>query len=349
MDKTEATTPGITEINKYFGKDQLSREISEYYSLFDGKDASVDNPNKRQQEYGKMTMNFYDLVTDFYEYGWGESFHFACRHSKETFDQSIARCEQYIALRLGLKPGMKTLDIGCGVGGPMREIARFSGSKVIGINISEYQIMRTKHHNKRAGMEEQCESIKGDFMQMPFEDGHFETAYAIEATCHAPSKHKVYEEIMRILKPGGYFAVYEWGMTDKYDPQNQEHVNIKRGIELGNALPDIPTTKYILEAMKSVGFEIVEATDFGTVTKQNSVPWYDTLAGRISITNFRFTKVGRWMTDRMVSFLEYVKIAPQGSSATSRMLCETAEALVRGGEKEIFTPQFFVLLRKPVN
>ena len=90
------------------------------------KKATADGEMKRKEKYGLMVTNFYNLVTDFYEYGWGESFHFAPRFPKETYDQSIARHEFYIALRLGMKPGMKVLDVGCGVGGPARAIARFS-------------------------------------------------------------------------------------------------------------------------------------------------------------------------------------------------------------------------------
>ena len=56
---------------------------------------------KRKEHYDTLASNFYDLVTDFYEYGWGESFHFAPRHNLESFPQSIARYELYIALRLG--------------------------------------------------------------------------------------------------------------------------------------------------------------------------------------------------------------------------------------------------------
>ncbi len=50
---------------------------------------------------------------------------------------------------LGLKPGTKALDVGCGVGGPMRTIASTSGSHVTGITINDYQVQRAKHHNER--------------------------------------------------------------------------------------------------------------------------------------------------------------------------------------------------------
>jgi len=293
-----------------------------------------------------MTQNFYDLVTDFYEYGWGESFHFAPRHGKETFDQSIARSEQYVALRLGIKPGNKVIDCGCGVGGPMREIARFSGSQVLGINISDYQVDRANKLNVKYGMDGLCKVVKGDFMNLGFKD-EFDAGYAIEATCHAPDKEVCFKSIYDSLKPGALYCTYEWCMTPKYDPKNAEHVRIRKGIEVGNALPDIPPTTYVVDVFKKVGFEVLEITDFGESNKHNPIPWYDTLAGRLTINNFRFTRVGRWLTHRMVSTLEYMRIAPNGSTDTAKMLNDTADALVEGGQAGIFTPSFFVLVRKP--
>ncbi|KAK8962640.1 Cycloartenol-C-24-methyltransferase [Platanthera guangdongensis] len=72
-----------------------------------------------------MVNKYYDLTTSFYEFGWGESFHFAPRWKGESLKESIKRHEHFLALQLGLKRGMKVLDVGCGIGGPLREISRF--------------------------------------------------------------------------------------------------------------------------------------------------------------------------------------------------------------------------------
>ena len=45
-------------------------------------------------------ISFYNLVTDFYEYGWGQSFHFAPRQKNETFRESIRRAEYVLASRI---------------------------------------------------------------------------------------------------------------------------------------------------------------------------------------------------------------------------------------------------------
>jgi sterol 24-C-methyltransferase len=50
-------------------------------------------------------------------------------------------------------------------------------------------------------------------MQLPFPDASFDGVYAIEATCHAPDRTKVFAEIFRVLKPGQTFACYEWCLT----------------------------------------------------------------------------------------------------------------------------------------
>jgi len=340
----------VLTIHNRLGKDRVNREMTEYYSLFDNSDKNTtENEVKRRENYKTLSTNFYDLVTDFYEYGWGESFHFGPRHRLESFNQSIARYELYIALRLGLKPGMKALDVGCGVGGPLREIARFSGAHVTGLNINEYQLERSRLHIKRDGMEKSCDLMKGDFMHVPVEDDHFDSVFEIEATCHAPSKEGVYAEMFRILKPGGCFAGYEWCMTEKFDPKNEHHNKIKYGIEIGNGLPPMPLWHEWQDALRSVGFEILELTDFGLSTPQNPIPWWDTLDGKLTLSGFRFTRLGRWVTAKFVSTLESIRFAPKGSLETALLLNRTADDLVQGGRLEIFTPSYFFLARKPLD
>lgn len=59
---------------------------------------------------------------------------------------------------------MEVLDVGCGVGGPAREIARFTGCQVVGVNNNGYQIARATRHTQKAGLQEQVSFFKGDFM-----------------------------------------------------------------------------------------------------------------------------------------------------------------------------------------
>jgi sterol 24-C-methyltransferase len=50
----------------------------------------------------QVVNSYYDLATDFYEYGWGQSFHFATQAKNEPYSQALARHEHFLALRLKL-------------------------------------------------------------------------------------------------------------------------------------------------------------------------------------------------------------------------------------------------------
>ena len=69
-----------------------------------------------------------------------------------------------------------------------------------------------------------------DFSNMPYQDNSFDKIYSIEATCHAANKIDPYKEAFRVLKPGGLYAIYEWIMTETYNPEHPHHMKIKEDI-----------------------------------------------------------------------------------------------------------------------
>lgn len=59
---------------------------------------------------------------------------------------------------------MTVLDVGCGVGGPAREIAKFTGANVVGLNNNDYQIDRATAYAAKEKLSNQLTYVKGDFM-----------------------------------------------------------------------------------------------------------------------------------------------------------------------------------------
>ncbi|KAF7729977.1 Delta(24)-sterol C-methyltransferase [Apophysomyces ossiformis] len=314
-----------------------------------------EDEDKRLSSYTQLVNSYYNLATDFYEYGWGTSFHFCRYYPGEEFYRAIARHEHFLAANLGLKRDMRVLDVGCGVGGPAREIAHFTGAHVVGLNNNAYQLERAMLYAAKEELQNQTEFIKGNFMEMPFEDNSFDAVYAIEATCHAPTFEGVYQEIFRVLKPGAKFGCYEWCMTDDYDESNPVHREIGHGIEKGNGIPKMRPTAECLQALKNVGFEIELHQDLAALG--DSVKWFYPLEGDIRkcqtlrdvVTTLAMTKLGRFTTTNVVRCLEKIGFAPKGSVETQKFLETAADALVAGAQQNLFTPMFFFVAKKPLN
>jgi len=346
MDGSVLRVSALTK-GEALGRDNVDSTHTEYRKLFDeDKGGSVE---VRQEKYMTMVNSFYNLVTDIYEFGWGESFHFAPRHKWESFAASIARHEMYLSHKIELNPGKIALDIGCGVGGPGRAMARFTKGNVVGLNNNEYQIERCKKLTAQQGLSHLCSYLKADFMNVPVPEGTYDAAFHVEAMEHSPDRVASFKEVLRVLKPGGLFGGFDWVITDKCDLNNPDHVRIKKGIELGNGLPDLLRPKEVLDALKDAGFEVLEHYDTALCDSRFEVPWYDSLQGKYSnMENFKHTPVGMYLTNRFVWLLETIRLAPKGTLDVHNMLLKVAKELVEGGEKGIFSPTYFYLCRKPV-
>ena len=361
----------IFGLNQALGKNSIGR-TAELFSLFAGQEKSrninvgdmIDGYNdlhddnkegleSRNMDYTQLVNSYYELATSFYEWGWGQSFHFAYQLPHEKFSEAIARHEYYLAGQLGVKAGDKVLDVGCGVGGPMRNIARFTRANITGVTLNEYQVIRGNQLNARAGLSDTAESVQCDFMKLTgkFEENSFDGVYAIEATCHAPVREEVYGQIFKVLKPGRFFATYEWCLTPKYNKEDEMHRLIKKKIEEGVGLPDMAYQEDVVNALKSVGFDVIEARDCALDERFGGDPWWLPLHPSWNPFTFRFqlTELGKFITRNLLWIFEGIYLVPGGTYKVQEMLQQGGWGCARGGFTGTFTPMWLMVAQKPFN
>lgn len=190
---------------------------------------------------------------------------------------------------------------------------------------------------------------------LDFPENTFDAIYVIEATVHAPSLQKAYQEIHRVLKPGSRFGVYEWVMTDTFDPKNPTHRFLRLGIERGNGIVSMRTRTEALDAFHNAGF-ILEYED-DLAARDDPIPWYYPIAGELKharglwdlFTVLRMSRLGRGGMGMLLWVLEGLRIAPAGTRDTAEELSGAAECLVEGGRLGLFTPMYLMVGRKPSN
>lgn len=190
---------------------------------------------------------------------------------------------------------------------------------------------------------------------MSFPDESFDAVYAIEATVHAPTLEGIYGEIYRVLKPGGVFGVYEWLMTDEYDNDNIHHRDIRLGIEQGDGISNMCMVSEALEAMETVGFEMMMHKDLAG--GDDPLPWYWPISGELryiqsarDVFNIvRMTHWGRTIMHNLAGVMEKVGVVPAGTKKTADSLARAADCLVAGGREHLFTPIYLMVAKKPAN
>jgi MPBQ/MSBQ methyltransferase len=161
----------------------------------------------------------YDRWTDdqLLERLWGEHVHLGhygdpprprdFRRAKEDFVHELVRWSGLDQL----PPGSRVLDVGCGIGGSARILARDYGLDVLGISISPGQIHRARELTPAALS---CRFAVMDALALDLPDQSFDAVWSVEAGPHMPDKQRYADELLRVLKPGGLLAVADWNRRD---------------------------------------------------------------------------------------------------------------------------------------
>ncbi|KAH7423204.1 hypothetical protein KP509_12G043900 [Ceratopteris richardii] len=104
----------------------------------------------------------------------------------------------------------KIIDVGCGIGGSSRHLARKYGAEVIGITLSPHQARRATSITSAAGLSSKVSFQVADARNQPFPDNHFDFVWAMESGEHMPDKEKFMAELVRVTKPGGQILIVTW-------------------------------------------------------------------------------------------------------------------------------------------
>src|SRR4026209_2072371 len=112
--------------------------------------------------------------------------------------------------RLGLKPGMKVLDVACGTGNLSLPAARL-GANVTGVDIAPNSLEQARAKAAAAGLDIKFD--EGDADALSYEDASFDAVVTMYGAMFAPRPDIVAAELKRVCKPGGFIAMANWTPT----------------------------------------------------------------------------------------------------------------------------------------
>lgn len=101
------------------------------------------------------------------------------------------------------------LVVGCGVGVTPRYLAQKYGCQVVGVDLSERMVERSRKRARREGVEERTEFEVADAQNLSFKDATFDTVICESLNAFIENKPKALSEYVRVIKPGGYVGLNE--------------------------------------------------------------------------------------------------------------------------------------------
>jgi MPBQ/MSBQ methyltransferase len=192
-------------------------------------------------------------------------------------ESMLEEMNRQVAARMELtaESEQEIIDLGCGLGGPLRHFARsFPKCRITGVSLVPWQI-ETARHLTQAG---NAEFVAADFTQLPFPDGRFHLALAIESSCHAEGggKPAFVREAARCLKTGGRLVVAD-GFLKLAAPLPRMLRPIFKTVCRNWALESFAILPQFTTELKRHGFEIrVEEISWRIAPSVLHIPWVTT-------------------------------------------------------------------------
>jgi ubiquinone/menaquinone biosynthesis C-methylase UbiE len=113
-----------------------------------------------------------------------------------------------LANRAALRPGVRVLDVGCGLGGSARYLAAEHGCRVVGIDLTREYIEAASDLARRVGLGGSVEFRQASALELPFDD-EFDVVWTEHVQMNIADKRAFYAELARVLKRGGKLVFHD--------------------------------------------------------------------------------------------------------------------------------------------
>jgi ubiquinone/menaquinone biosynthesis C-methylase UbiE len=195
------------------------------------------------------------------------------------------------------------LDVGSGIGGPARYLARRFGCRVTGIDLTAEFCEVARHLTRLLRMDDNVEFHLGNALAMPFADATFAGAYSMNVSMNIADKAGLYREVRRVLKPGGWLMLSEIAKGPGADPDYP--TPWARTAEASF----LATREDTLRALDAAGFEVLNVRD----TREQALAY--------GARSRAMVERGEKPPHRAIQLI-HGDIAPQAMANTSRALAQ---------------------------
>uniref|UniRef100_A0A0K0F6I2 Sterol 4-C-methyltransferase strm-1 (inferred by orthology to a C. elegans protein) n=1 Tax=Strongyloides venezuelensis TaxID=75913 RepID=A0A0K0F6I2_STRVS len=316
-------TRNFLKLLYYFNRQDLISFCEEHNNLF--------NEAKKTGDHGPVTAHYYKVMSGIIDEYFNGNFHFVPpRNQNILLEDALEELHRRIGETLQLDNTQNCLDIGCGIGGVIRDLA-YTNASITGVTIAPNEVAMGNEELVKRKIYPRCQLIEADCHKMPFKDNHFSCAYAIYSLKYLVDLKPALLEISRVLKKGGKFVCYDLLTTSKYNPKIEIHREQIEGLEYACGMPSLHSKDEMISIARECNLRYVENID---LTKETNQPFYYC---------FSSNKVFMWLAQSdLVGFLiktgQALNILPKGFYEFNKtFLSGTVNKIVKGGELGILS------------
>jgi sterol 24-C-methyltransferase len=220
---------------------------------------------------------------------WGSKHHGYYPSARPGISEKEAQLflQDLVADNLALKSSQNVLDAGCGQGITAAYLAKKTGAMITGITLVPFEVKKSEKTALKLGVRDKTRFDVMDYQSTDFPGGSFDSVYTTESLSHSPDIKKTLREFLRILKPGGRIALFEYTIS----PDSQFSDSEKQILDLmikGSVMMGLRDFRHgqFTKTIEEAGFENVKEQNISENIKPSSYRFHKLSALPYKIISF---------------------------------------------------------------